>query len=134
LRGEQESTFGEKKKKKKMRQQKKKKKKQHTTKQTKKKKKTIQFEIQIKSVSNSIFFFFFFGIFFFVWSIFTPMQSFGFFSQTMTTLSLLTTLLASVALMTSTTEAIWVDLNEAGTWCFLEEVPLDTLVLAQWVV
>jgi hypothetical protein len=44
------------------------------------------------------------------------------------------TILLIVSTMTSTTSAIWVDLNEAGTWCFLEEVPLDTLVLAQWVV
>merc|ERR1712023_580043 len=39
---------------------------------------------------------------------------------------LLLTLLSSAA-------AVWVDLNEAGSMCFLEEVPKDTLVLAKWL-
>ena len=41
-------------------------------------------------------------------------------------------MLASLLLLLGAAHAIYVDLNEAGTWCFLEEVPKDTLVLATW--
>jgi hypothetical protein len=46
----------------------------------------------------------------------------------MPTIALLSSLLVAVA------SGVWVDLNEAGTSCFLEEVPKDTLILAQWTV
>mmetsp|Transcript_10222 Transcript_10222/g.17177 ORF Transcript_10222/g.17177 Transcript_10222/m.17177 type:complete len:213 (-) Transcript_10222:87-725(-) len=35
-------------------------------------------------------------------------------------------------LLASLVSAVYIDLNEAGTWCFLEEVPKDTLILAKW--